>query len=697
MGDIGRLSEKGNGHATAYSGKAYMPGTGTAPRRIIRMETENGESSQSERRVQRLRPEAEGRRRSEAGAVRRPVREPEQESRRRDRAETVRRSVRELESESRRRNEAGGELRFSHESGRETGRERARGAEGTWERGQETETGRRRIARLVEAQELRENPRKSQDKRDDQKRHLRNTQNTREDGQERPQNREGKQKNSPRNTQDKEKLQNFSQNGSEKKSDAKKLSRNSGVSTTGWKERAKQRRKKKLWIFFGSIGVILVSAYIAVAVYFSGHFYEDTAVYGIDCSQKTIEEVKSEIGDKLGEYVLEIQERKDKTERISASQINLQYIDDGGIDRMMKAQRAYIWPVMLLLERKPGEAVTFSYDREQAKNRLRELECMNPALAEAPQDAYIEATDTGFEVVPEVMGTTLDAEKTTDAVLQALDDGAVTVSLEEEACYVNPQLYQDDEKLQHDATGMSELARANITYTFGDQTEIVNPALIREWIVELPDGSFVIDDVCVSDYVESLAAKYDTFGLPLEFYTTIGTTVTLSGGDYGWCINQDATVVDLLKALEEGYRGEKEPVYLYSAMSHENQGIGYTYVEICISLQEMWCYQDGNLVVDTAVVTGNPNKGNATPSGGVWAIDAKKRDAILTGEGYTSPVDYWMPFNGDVGIHDMQQRSAFGGSIYLSNGSHGCVNTPYEQVQIIYDVVSIGTPVIVYE
>ncbi|RKJ49394.1 hypothetical protein D7Y05_09660 [bacterium 1XD42-54] len=653
MGDIGKLSGKESGHATMYSGKAYTPGTGNAPRRIVRMDTENGYDDQPERRVPRLRPEAEGKHRSDS--------------------ETQRRHV----------------------------REHTRGTNDSMERGHDTDTGRRRIARLVESQEQRERPRHSHEKRNDRQGHPQNTQEKRADRQGHQQNtqekRADRQERSQYMQEKHESLKNLSQDSSEKKTDAKKLSRNGGVSSTGWKERAKQRRKKKLLIFFGSVGVILISAYIAVAVYFSGHFYEDTAVYGIDCSQKTVEEVKSEIEDKLDEYVLEIQERKDKTEQITASQIKLQYVDDGGIDRMMKAQRAYIWPIMLFLDRKPGEAVAFSYDREQAKNRLMGLDCMNPALIEAPQDAYITATDTGFEVVREVMGTTLDTEKTIDVVLQALDDGAVHVSLEEEACYVNPKLYQDDEKLQHDATGMSELARANITYTFGDQKEIVNAALIWDWIVELPDGSFVIDDGCVSDYVESLAAKYDTFGLPLEFYTTIGTTVTLSGGDYGWCINQSETVVDLLNALEEGYRGEKEPVYLYSAMSHENQGIGYTYVEICISLQEMWCYQDGNLVVDTAVVTGNPNKGNATPSGGVWAIDAKKRDAILTGEGYTSPVDYWMPFNGDVGIHDMQQRSAFGGSIYLSNGSHGCVNTPYDQVQMIYDVVSIGTPVIVYE
>ena len=111
----------------------------------------------------------------------------------------------------------------------------------------------------------------------------------------------------------------------------------------------------------------------------------------------------------------------------------------------------------------------------------------------------------------------------------------------------------------------------------------------------------------------------------------------------------------------------------------------------------MWCYKDGVCIVYTPVVTGNPNKGNATPSNGVWSIDAKMQNYTLVGEGYRLPVDFWMPFNGNVGIHDMQTRAYFGGTIYLTNGSHGCINTPYANAKTIYENVSIGTPVIVYD
>lgn len=465
----------------------------------------------------------------------------------------------------------------------------------------------------------------------------------------------------------------------------------------GYRERLRAHRRGKLCRILTGIGLVLAAGYIGAAFYFHSHFYNGTTILGMDCSGKTVEQVKQEVSLRMGEYELTILERADASETISADEIALGFEDDGSIDRMMKAQRAWFWPVMALLSDARADSVAFSYDRNLAEARISSLACMDSIRAAAPKDAYIGPTDYGFEVVPEVMGTTLNKDRAKEQIYRALDLGKDSVSLEEEDCYVNPQIYRDNEELVRDAASMSELASANFTFDFGTQQETVNSSLIREWLTEPSDGVFAIDESQVAAYVESLAAKYDTFGLPVDFYTSLGTTVTLSGGDYGWCIDQDATQAALMEALESGFRGTMEPVYLYSAMSHENGGIGYTYVEICLSQQRMWCYENGNVIVDTPVVTGNPNKGDATPSGGVWAIDAKKRNAILTGEGYTSPVDYWMPFNGDVGIHDLKERAYFGGTIYLTNGSHGCVNTPYDQVQTIYNTVSIGTPVIVYE
>lgn len=445
------------------------------------------------------------------------------------------------------------------------------------------------------------------------------------------------------------------------------------------------------------LGGIMLIVYIAVAVYFSSHFYEDTEIYGIDCSQKSVEEVKILVADKLDEYRLEVKERGGASEYLSADQIDLKFVDNSSIDRMARAQRSYIWPIMLMMERDDMAGVAFSYDQKKALTAFKDLECMNPIYTKAPTDAYVQVTDSGFEVVKETEGNTLNPETTAKALYAALDGGKSVLDLEAEDCYLKPDLYSDDEALVAEAEAKDVLVQADITYEFGSRQERVNAPVIAQWITQAADGSYVIDDVEVTEYVEALAAKYDTFGLPRQFYTSLGTTVTLTDGDYGWCMDQDATVVDLLNALGSGYQGTMEPQYTYTAMSREENDIGDTYVEICISQQVMWCYKDGVCIVYTPVVTGNPNKGNATPSNGVWSIDAKMQNYTLVGEGYRSPVDFWMPFNGNVGIHDMQTRAYFGGTIYLTNGSHGCINTPYANAKTIYENVSIGTPVIVYD
>lgn len=457
--------------------------------------------------------------------------------------------------------------------------------------------------------------------------------------------------------------------------------------------RKKEMRKKAL---LGVAG-ILALIYTGIGIYFSFHFYEGTIVYGADCSGMTVSEARQEVAEKLKEYRLEINERNGEKETITADQIGLAYRDDGGIARMLRRQYVFIWPVMMFMKNSDTSVASFTYDQENTRAVFKTLNCMNSSLVHAPEDAYLRATDSGYEVAPEVEGNLLDEEKAFTAICAALDGGKSMVSFEENDCYQKPSVYQDDEALNRDAKELNKFTGAHITWDFGDRQEIVDTEKIREWLTASADGSYQLDEGAVSDYVTDLANEYDTFGLGREFYTSLGYTVSLFGGDYGWLMDQEATTAALLEALRNKYTGTMEPEYIYTAMSRNADDIGDTYVEVCISQQRMWCYEDGWLMVDTPVVTGNPSTGHGTPSGGVWAIDSKMREYTLRGENYAAPVDYWMAFNGDVGIHDLVSRSEFGGSIYLTNGSHGCVNTPYDQVQMIYDIVSVGTPVVVYE
>ena len=72
-------------------------------------------------------------------------------------------------------------------------------------------------------------------------------------------------------------------------------------------------------------------------------------------------------------------------------------------------------------------------------------------------------------------------------------------------------------------------------------------------------------------------------------------------------------------------------------------------------------------------------------------IDVKRPDGSIE---YKTPVTYWMPFNGGIGLHDASWRSKFGGTIYQTSGSHGCVNLPPASAATLYDLLYKGIPVI---
>jgi lipoprotein-anchoring transpeptidase ErfK/SrfK len=121
--------------------------------------------------------------------------------------------------------------------------------------------------------------------------------------------------------------------------------------------------------------------------------------------------------------------------------------------------------------------------------------------------------------------------------------------------------------------------------------------------------------------------------------------------------------------------------------------IGKTYIEIDLDAQHLYLVVDGKEVMDTDIVTGDEKKGYSTPAG-VFNIYSMQTKRYLRGPGYKVWVEYWMPFNGGIGLHDAAWRSKFGGEIYKKNGSHGCVNMPRKKAKILYEYAYVGMPVI---
>ena len=451
---------------------------------------------------------------------------------------------------------------------------------------------------------------------------------------------------------------------------------------------------------------LLTAGYIAAGVHFSDHFYPSTKFFGIKASGLTVEEVKRQVEKKVEGYQLQIKGRSSggsnsgAGDRITADEVGMKYRDNGMIDRAMRQQYPAVWPATLLktILAPNEETLGTEYDSSLADSVIRNLTVFDSSRVIEPRNAELKYTADGAVITKEVMGTRLDYDKTKTAIIHALDDGSTSIDLEKEGLYQNPEVYADDDALNEKANALNLVLGANVTLEMGDQSVQINPEMTAETFLSLDmDGNYYVDDSKVSSYIVKLADKTDTVGRKRTFHTSLGTTVELEGGDYGWTLDADSTAQELEEALKEKKKGTLEPVYFTTGLCRDKNDIGNTYVEIDLTNQHMWFYKNGSLIVDTPVVTGNPQKNNETPSGGVWSLKGKYRNATLKGEGYATPVDYWLPFNGGVGIHDLQKRYYFGGSVYNGAGSHGCINTPLAAVKLIYNGIGDGTPVVVYK
>jgi len=269
------------------------------------------------------------------------------------------------------------------------------------------------------------------------------------------------------------------------------------------------------------------------------------------------------------------------------------------------------------------------------------------------------------------------------------------LDLREVSCWKTADITVESEAITSLTGQLDHWLETEVTYCFGPETEVLDASDISE-IITLKGYTAQLNEAAIAEWVAGLAQNRDTYKVSRKFKSTNRGTITMRGGNTGWQIDQKEECAALLAHIEQGEKIKKEPAYLRTGNPwSENYDIGNTYIEIDITAQHMWVYIDGELLIDTDVVTGNMRRGHDTPEM-VAAVKYKARNAVLRGEGYASPVKYWMPFYGNYGIHDASWRAKFGGDIYLTNGSHGCVNTPREAMQIIFEHVEKGTPVVLY-
>ena len=428
-------------------------------------------------------------------------------------------------------------------------------------------------------------------------------------------------------------------------------------------------------------------------------FLPGTIVDGMDVTGKTASEVEDAIAEQLKGYTLTINGREELSESITGESVGLYAEFDDTLEKAVASQKPMDWGKYRF-----GKAVNevntdalLHYSSEMLDEAVAGLSCMDKENMREPQDARISDYDSAtgsYTIIKEDEGTELLEDKVKEAVATAIMSLAESVDLEEQGCYLAPSVTSEDEALKTACETMNKYVGAKITYKFGDKAETLNGNEIHNWLT-VNGTSVSVSESKAAEYVKNLASTCNTAYKPKTLKTSYGKTVTITTGNYGWKIDQAKETAALVSLIKNGEQTSREPEYSQKAASHSGNDYGNTYVEINLTAQHLYFYANGKLLVESDFVSGNAAKGWSTPAG-AYSITYKQRNATLKGQGYATPVSYWMPFNGGIGLHDANWRKTFGGTIYKNGGSHGCVNLPPAVAKTIYENISAGDPVLCY-
>ena len=361
-------------------------------------------------------------------------------------------------------------------------------------------------------------------------------------------------------------------------------------------------------------------------------------------------------------YTLTLEERGGVKEQINGVDINLKYSQEN------------------------SSGIT--YDENLLQVFINKLSCLDSSKIFKSQNANFIYKDNGYVISREVYGNEINKAVLYENVVKAIKSRDTTINLQATNCYIDPKFTASSSEVAYTKDILNKYVSSKITYNFAGLTQYLDGSTIKDWIRVDGNLQVIIDEAKVKNYVDALASTYNS---------SLGTNIKVGGGyegnNHSWIIDSTEETKALIENIKNGQAITKQPIYAQTSVASYFSNVGDTYVEIDMAKQHLWYYKNGYLVVDGDVVTGNVSGGCSTPSG-VYHFYSKQKDTVLRGPGYDAPVSFWMPFVNQIGLHDASWRSEFGGEIYKTDGSHGCVNASYYVAKAVYDNINLGDTII---
>ncbi len=460
--------------------------------------------------------------------------------------------------------------------------------------------------------------------------------------------------------------------------------------------------KKMIGIIGGSVAAVLILVYVAVASFYSNRFLMGTTVNGVDCSGMTLKEVEALMQAQVETYTLTLSGAEGHSEQLLGTEIDIKY---DGVDELQEAfekQNSYEWIMALFRKNLIKANVSFTYDAEKLDARINALNCLKPENQKEAVSAKPIYQDGAYVIQSEEAGTQIDVEKLNAAVHQSVELMENSLDLYEKGCYLPPKYTSTSEEVIAAKDGLNKCLQAKITYSLDGITVVVDKSQIENWISVDKNMNIKVDSKKARAFTDTLGSKYNTPNKDKDLVTPTGKKVKISGAILGRKVGSAADCEQLISEIKAGKVITREPVLSQKPTSEDGFAWGNTYTEVDLSAQHMWHISNGKVVFECDVVTGSP--GRNTPVG-VFKILEKKRNKTLVGNivpetgkpEYRTPVSYWarVTWSG-IGFHDATWQPAFGGDLYLTRGSHGCINMSLADVAAYYAKINVGTPVIIH-
>lgn len=465
--------------------------------------------------------------------------------------------------------------------------------------------------------------------------------------------------------------------------------------------------RKVLIIIAAVVAALLVIAGILTISYThsddftSDTFSEGTIINGVNCSGLDYDQAADEISDSWNRKALVVQgkmgEKLDSYTDFDCSYDIKDQLNKVKSDHLISAAiNHYIHlPFNATIAMKVKNCGNDFADRVKNSSFLT-----HGSIVET-QDAYVDLDDPSFPIIPEVYGNKVNEKAYLEDVLMAISTGNFLFQFDEDAYRSIPEVKAEDKELQDYQKFCRKYLGQKIGYKLGDESFTLTAAQLRDLMLD--DLSGKPDTDKVYKFAEKLKKDYDVE--EKEFTSLTGKTFKVSGGGAQWLIDAEGEATQLAADITSHKDVNREPVYLQKGTGEYSKtlDLGNTYIDVDITRQHVVYFEKGKKKFETDCVTGCWAAGHNTPTG-VYDIKSKGRNITLRSGGkkkdpgyYESFVSYWMPFLGNnYGLHDASWRSNFGGDIYKYSGSHGCVNLPPAKAGQLYNMISVGTIVIIH-